>query len=166
VDCVAEGADHGKALIVALGNPLMGDDGAGAAVLERLRQQGADRRARLCELGAAGVDLLIEMEGAHMLVLLDAMVSPDPPGTVRVFEQSEIFAYAESRGGGSHQPSLAETLRMAEKLALLPPRVALVGIAARQFELGAGLSPEVAAAVDQAAEAALHLLDGEPRTSA
>jgi Ni,Fe-hydrogenase maturation factor len=55
---------------------------------------------------------------------------------------------------------------MAEKLALLPPRVALVGIAARQFELGAGLSPEVAAAVDQAAEAALHLLDSKPRRSA
>ncbi|MGQ9916052.1 MAG: hydrogenase maturation protease [Bryobacteraceae bacterium] len=148
---MAEAAGRGKAVIAALGNPLMGDDGAGAAVLEELRRRGAGRCARLCNVGAAGVDLLLELEGAPALVMVDAMLAEDPAGTVRVLSGEEIFAYAARRGGGSHQPSLTETLRLGRQLGLLPPRVAVVGIVARQFDLGAGLSPEVAAAVPTAA---------------
>jgi hydrogenase maturation protease len=145
-------------LIAALGNPLMGDDGVGAAVLEELRRRGAQARARLHDAGAAGVDLLLELEGVHTLVLLDAVCSGAPPGTVRVLEGDEIHRYAEQRGLGSHQPSLAGTLRLAGQLGLLPPRIAVVGIEARQFALGAGLSPEVAAAVPAAAAEVARLL--------
>ncbi len=158
---MAEAAGKRKPVIAALGNPLMGDDGAGAAVLEELRRRGAANTARLCDVGAAGVDLLLELEEAPALVMLDAMSSDDPPGTVRVFSGEEIFAYAARRGGGSHQPSLTDTLRLARQLALLPPRIALVGIAARQFEFGAGLSPEVAAAVPEAAALAARLMEEE-----
>lgn len=156
---MAQGTDPRRTLIAALGNPLMGDDGAGAAVLEELRRRGAGQRARLCDVGAAGVDLLIELEGVDTLVLLDAVAGEDPPGTVRVFRGGELFQYAEGRGGGSHQPSLAETLRLAERLGMPLRRLALVGIAAAQFGLGQPLSPEVAAAVTRAAEEALRLLD-------
>lgn len=159
MDRMAEAAGKRKPVIAALGNALMGDDGAGAAVLEELRRRGAERRARLCDVGAAGVDLLLELEGAPALVMLDAMASEDPPGTVRVFAGEEIFAYAARRGGGSHQPSLTDTLRLGRQIGLLPPRIALVGIAARQFEFGGGLSPEVAAAVPEAAACALRLLE-------
>lgn len=159
---MAEAGGRGKAVIAALGNPLMGDDGAGTAVLEELRRRGAGRCARLCNVGAAGVDLLLELEGAPALVMVDAMVADDPPGMVRVLSGEEIFAYAARRGGGSHQPSLTETLRLARQLGLLPPRVAVVGIVARQFDFGAGLSPEVAAAVPTAAARAAELVaDGD-----
>lgn len=156
---MAQGTDPRQTLIAALGNPLMGDDGAGAAVLEELRRRGAGRRARLCDVGAAGVDLLLELDSVDTLILLDAMAGADAPGMVRVFRDAELFEYAESRGGGSHQPSLADTLRMAERLGIRLKRTALVGIAAAQFELGRGLSTEVAAAVPQAADAAERLLD-------
>ncbi|MFZ5929398.1 MAG: hydrogenase maturation protease [Acidobacteriota bacterium] len=156
---MAEGSDPRQTLIAALGNPLMGDDGAGAAVLEELRRRGAARRARLCNVGAAGVDLLLELESVGALILLDAVAGAEAPGTVRVFRDAELFGYAESRGGGSHQPSLADTLRMAERLGIRLKTAALVGIAAAQFELGRPLSPEVAAAVPQAADAAERLLD-------
>lgn len=155
---MAERAGAARTLIAALGNPLMGDDGAGPAVLEELRRRGAAARARLHDAGAAGVDLLLELDGVETLVLLDAVCSGDPPGTVRVLEGDGIRRYAEERGLGSHQPSLAGTLRLAEQLGLLPRRIAVVGIAARQFGLGAGLSSEVAAAVPAAADAAARLL--------
>ncbi len=147
---MAERADAARTLIAALGNPLMGDDGAGPAVLEELRRRGAEARARLHDAGAAGVDLLLEMEGVETLVIVDAVCSGEPPGMVRVLEGNEISRYAEQRGQGSHQPSLAETLRLAGQLGLLPPRIAVVGIEAKQFALGAGLSQEVEAAVPAA----------------
>ncbi|MEJ5367156.1 MAG: hydrogenase maturation protease [Bryobacteraceae bacterium] len=159
---MAEATGEDKPVIAALGNPLMGDDGAGAAVLEELRRRGVEERARLCEVGAAGVDLLLVVEHAGALVILDAMASGDPPGVVRVFTGEELFACALSRGGGSHRPSLTDTLRLGRQLGLLPPRIALVGIAAKQFEPGAGLSPEVAAAVPEAAARALQLLEDGP----
>lgn len=159
---MAEATGKPKPVIAALGNALMGDDGAGAAVLEELDRRGARQRARLCDVGAAGIDLLLELEDAPLLVMLDAMVSQDPPGTLRVFHGQEIFSYAESRPGGSHQPSLTETLRLGQQLGMLPHRIVLVGIAARQFELGAGLSTEVAAAVPEAARLVLQLLRDAP----
>lgn len=159
---MAEASGRRKPLIAALGNALMGDDGAGAAVLEELRRRGLEQSARLCDVGAAGVDLLLELEGAPALVMVDAMVADEPPGTVRVFEGGEIFAYAQRRSGGSHQPSLTGTLRLGRQLGLLPPRIAVVGITARQFAFGAGLSPEVAAAVPEAAaRAAVLVTDGK-----
>lgn len=159
MDRVAEAADPRRALIAALGNALMGDDGAGPAVLSELARRGAERRARLCEVGMAGVDLLIELESAGTLILLDAMAGAEAPGTVRVFRGEELFRYAESRGGGSHQPSLADTLRMAERLGMRLKHLALVGIAAAQFELGRPLSEEVRAAIPRAADEAERLLD-------
>ena len=155
---MAEGKGAPGTLIAALGNPLMGDDGAGLAILEELRRRGAEQRARLCDVGAAGVDLLIELNEESALILLDAIAGADPPGTVRVFRNAELFEYAETRGGGSHQPSLAGTLRLGDRLGMRPKMLALVGIVARQFELGQGLSPEVAAAVPRAAEQAERLL--------
>lgn len=155
---MAEGAGAAGTLIAALGNPLMGDDGAGAAVLEELRRRGVPAGVRLYDAGAAGIDLLMELEGVNTLILLDALASEDPAGTVRVLEGEEIFHYAEGRGMGSHQPSLAGTLRLAGRLGLMPARVAVVGITARQFALGAGLSQEVADAVTRAADAVQALL--------
>jgi len=155
---MAEGPGARDTLIAALGNPLMGDDGAGRAILEELRRGGAEQRARLCDVGAAGVDLLIELKEERALILLDAVASADPPGTVRVFRNGELFEYAETRGGGSHQPSLADTLRLGERLGMSLRMLALVGITARQFELGQGLSPEVAAAVPRAAAEAERLV--------
>jgi hydrogenase maturation protease len=155
---MAEGQGARGTLIAALGNPLMGDDGAGRAILEELRRRGAEQRARLCDIGAAGVDLLIELQEERALILLDAVAGADPPGTVRVFRNAELFEYAEARGGGSHQPSLADTLRLGGRLGMSLRMLALVGITARQFELGQGLSPEVAAAVPGAAEQAEKLL--------
>ncbi|MCX7603719.1 MAG: hydrogenase maturation protease [Bryobacteraceae bacterium] len=158
---MAEGTDAARTLIAALGNPLMGDDGAGAAILEELRRRGAAARARLHDAGAAGGDLLLELEGVETLVLLDAGCSEDMPGTVCVLQDEEILQYAEQRGMGSHQPSLADTLRLAGRLSLKPRRILVVGIAARQFGLGAGLSPEVQAAVAEAADAVARRLGWE-----
>lgn len=156
---MAQATDPRRTLIAALGNALMGDDAAGPAVLSELARRGAEQRARLREVGMAGVDLLLELESADTLILLDAMTGPDEPGTVRVFRGEEFFRYAESRGGGSHQPSLADTLRMAERLGMRLKHLALVGIAAAQFELGQPLSDEVRAAIPRAADEAERLLD-------
>ncbi len=145
--------------IVALGNALMGDDAAGSAVLSELARRGAGRRARLRDVGMAGVDLLLELEEADTLILLDALAAPDAPGTVRVFRAEELLQYAESRGGGAHQPSLAETLRMAERLGMRPKHLALVGITAARFEIGQPPSGAVQVAVPRAAGEAERLLD-------
>ena len=160
---MAEADRRGFALIAALGNPLRGDDGLGAALLEELRRRGLGRRARLFDLGAGGVDLLLELEGADALILLDAVASDDEPGTLCVLEGEEIFRYAEARGASSHQPSLASTLRLARELGLLPSRIAVAGVAASHFDFGEGLSPAVAGALPQAAslvEQILHRWEG------
>lgn len=141
-----------RTLIASLGNTLMGDDAAGAAVLGELRRRGLDSSAALKDLHAGGAGLLLELGGVDSLILVDAMLADAPPGAVLVFQDQQLLRHA-ARGGGSHQPGLAETLRLAAALGLAPARVALVGVVALQFDLGAGLSPEVERAIPRAADA-------------
>ena len=98
-----------KTLLVALGNPLSGDDGFGPLVLEQL-QAGTDLKPAVTFLDA-GTDLLNHIEGFagyDRVLLIDAILDPEaklgPPGRVAVVEESGFLSWSEA-SGGVHQIS-------------------------------------------------------------
>ncbi len=145
-------------LIACFGNSLMGDDAFGPRVLERLEAAPLPAGTTLKDLQAPGVDVLLHLEGVERLILIDALASDDEPGTLRVFDRETLLEIPVDARSSPHQPSLLETLHMARALNLLPAEIHMVAVAARQFELGAGLSAEIEAALGAAVEAVLGLL--------
>lgn len=135
-------------LIVGIGDPLRGDDGAGPAVIERLRRRSLPG-VRLETHWGEGASLMALWQSHRQVILVDAMASGAPPGTLRWFGPENLpgsgtFPYSTHRFG------LAEALQLAAVLGELPEEVRVLGIEGRAFEGGGALSPEVERAVEQA----------------
>jgi hydrogenase maturation protease len=145
-------ANSGDALVVCIGNSLAGDDGAGQAVFDRLQKEKLPGDPELVMLGLGGMSLLEYLHGQPLLIVVDAVQLNGPIGQVHVLEAERIPA-ADSPAVSLHGIGLLETLSIVSTLygELAPERTVLVGIEGRRFsELGAPLSREVAAAIDEA----------------
>jgi hydrogenase maturation protease len=73
-------------LVLGLGNPLLSDDGAGLVLLERVRDSGDwSDRVEWVDGGTQGIALLGVLSGRRIAIILDAVESDEPPGTVHVW---------------------------------------------------------------------------------
>lgn len=130
--------------VIGVGNPWRRDDGAGPEAARRLG-------GRVLE--GEPVGLIESFEDAGEVVLVDAVSSGAEPGTVHRLEVGASPLPAEVFGSRStHALGLAEAVELARALGRLPERVLVYGIEGADFSAGAGLSPEVEAAVERVVE--------------
>lgn len=145
---------RGQTLVIGLGNPIMGDDGAGLAALERL-----EREWRLpagvvpVDGGTWGMRLLPLLEDAGAVLLLDAIDAGRAAGTLIVLEREELPRMLGHKLS-PHQIDLSEVLALGELRGSLPTRLAAIGIQPARIEMSASLSPEVASGLAAMAAAA------------
>jgi hydrogenase maturation protease len=126
-----------------VGNRLRGDDGAGPAVASALGAR---------TVAGEPLALLHAWDGADAVVLVDAVRTGAPPGTIHRFDASEAPLPAELGGAAStHALGIGEAIELARALGRLPARVIVVGIEGERFELGDELSAAVAGVVGEAA---------------
>lgn len=144
----------GMAMIVTLGNPQRGDDGAGPAVAARLREAGVD----VVELGEPTrlVDIL---PATGTVVVVDAVISGAPPGSVLVLDLTDA-PLPRKVTASSHTISLAQGLELARTLGAWPDRLILVGIEVEELRPDPGLNPITSRAVGIAVEVIIGLVGG------
>lgn len=150
----------GRALIVCIGNELVADDGAGRAVFERLRAQPLPDTVRLVFLGLGGIDLLEELSGEELLVVVDGVQLGSPAGTVHLLGWDQLPA-TPPRPVSGHGIGIREALGVGAILypERVPQHIRLVGIEGSCFNrLGVGLTEAVARAVPAAVEVIRTLL--------
>ena len=142
-------------LVLGLGNPLMTDDGAGLALLERI---GAGwempPEVRLADGGTLGLALLPLIMDAAQVLLLDAIEAGLPAGAPVELDRDQVPRRYQVLTS-AHQILLSEVLAAAELLGRLPPVLAAVGVQPGVVELGYGLSPAASAGLDAAAKLAV-----------
>jgi len=142
-------------VVIGVGNPLMGDDGLGLAVLAVLQTEWRfDPPVTLLDGGTWGMNLLPQMEDATRLLLLDAIKAGRAPGTpVELVDDAipRLFATKLS----PHEIDLREVLALAELRGTLPAHVVALGAEPERVELGTELRPVVAAAVPHLVERAV-----------
>lgn len=135
-------------LVIGVGNPERGDDGAGIAVLRRLRSPRASgARLRECRGGAA--DLVAAWSGARRVILLDAALSGAHPGTVHRIEAHREPLVEGLRSAASHDRGVAEAVELARSTGRLPRSLVVYAIEGRAFHPGHDLSPSVRLAVER-----------------
>jgi hydrogenase maturation protease len=132
-------------LVLGIGNLLMGDEGVGVHALEALARQPLSPGVRLLDGGTGGFHLLSVFRSEPELVLIDAALDGQPPGTVRVLEPRFASDYPPSLG--AHDIGLRDLVESAALLGSLP-RTRLVAVSiARIGPPGTSLSPDVSAAL-------------------
>ena len=129
-----------KRILIGLGNPFRGDDGAGLEVASRVRSV----ESHPCLLGS--YELMDLWEGADEVIVVDAMVSDAAAGTVRRFDPHRE-ALPSKTFASTHAIGIAETIEMAKLLGTLPDRMTVYGIEASDVTPGTELSPTVEEAV-------------------
>lgn len=147
-------------LILGLGNTLLGDDGAGVLAARNLARLVGDRPdVDLLDGGTLSFTLLPTLETHDRLIVLDAADLGEVPGTVRCLESVAMDEFLGRPRRSVHEVGLCDLLNMARLSGCFPARRALIGVQPGVVGWRDGLTPEVDAALAQAAGLALALLD-------
>jgi hydrogenase maturation protease len=145
-------------LILGLGNVLLTDEAVGVRVAEHLASQPEAEGLRILDGGTMGLTLLVEMEDADTMVIIDAAYLDAEPGTVQVFEGSEMDHFLRTRGRNPHDIGLDDLMDALRLRQAVPENRALVGVQPADLSVGGRMTDAVEAAVPEAAAAAMSLL--------
>jgi hydrogenase maturation protease len=146
-------------LILGIGNTLLGDEGAGVHVLERIRALlGDTANVDLLDGGTLSFTLLPTLETYERLIVLDAAQLNAPAGTVASFEGKEFDEFLGRPRRSVHEVGLCDLMSMAQLAGCHPQCRALIGIQPELIDWSETCSPPVAAALDDAARRAVEFV--------
>jgi hydrogenase maturation protease len=131
-------------LILGCGNADRSDDAAGLLVVRRLRELGVDAYEHSGETLA----LIETWSGSRDVVVVDAVLSGAPPGTITVWDARNAPLPPDQFRCSTHAVGLAEAIELARVLDRLPAKLTLYGIEVVNFERGGAVSPRIADAID------------------
>jgi hydrogenase maturation protease len=138
-----------ETLVLGLGNILLGDEGVGVRVVERLVEQyDLPKRVQGIDGGTLGMALLPYLEEASRLVLVDAVQAHKAPGTLLRLVGDEIPGFLDESRKSSNQESLHNLVTVAMLQGYVPDEVVFWGVQIESADVGLALSPLVAAQVD------------------
>lgn len=146
-------------LVLGLGNILLRDDGVGLTLLDqlqRLRNWGDD--VQFVDGGTRGIALLGFIENRRALLILDAISLGGEPGTIYAWQGLDDFLGMPSSPKTAHEGNALQLLQTAHIMGIVPPRIAVVGIAPHELHTGIGLSELVTNALPSALAQAESLL--------
>jgi hydrogenase maturation protease len=156
-------------VVIGVGNAYRRDDGVGLAVAARLRG-GVPTGVELVVCEQEPSRLIDDWQGAASALVVDAVASGAPPGTLHRFDAGAGPIPAGVFRSSTHAFGVGDAVELARVLGKLPDRVVVYGVEGGEFAAGEGLSAPVEAAVEPAAQAVLDdlkqlLREGEPCTS-
>lgn len=148
-----------KTLVLGVGNILLQDEGVGVQALERLRADyDVPPGVELIDGGVMGLDLLPCLDGVTHLLIIDAVESGQPAGTLIRLEGEAIRATLALKMS-IHQVGLQEVLAAGTLQGMIPAHIVLWGMQPACFDWGTDLSAVVAAQLDPLVEAVAAELD-------
>lgn len=123
-----------------MGNILLEDEGLGIRALELLKRDYAfPPGVELLDGGTTGMGLLDDIGGRDHVLVLDAVQTGEPPGTLVVMRGSEVPVYFGIRVT-PHQLGLADVLATLELSGEQPGSVTVLGMVPESLELSLELS--------------------------
>jgi len=142
--------DSGRSgfIIIGVGNEFRQDDGAGIAVIRRLKSLGMSS-VRIVERDGEGTELLDCFRDAESVIIVDATSSGADPGTVQLFDLHVAALPHGLARSSSHSFGVAEAMEMARTLGGLPVTCLVYAIEGKLFGYGTELSSEVTSAVEE-----------------
>jgi len=150
-------ADPGRpAVVIGVGNEFRRDDGAGPAVIARLRalppgDAGLARATLAVSDGEPG--RLIDLwHDAGIAVVIDAVRDMARPAGHTCTLGPDALAGLADGAASTHGIGLGDAVELARALGRLPERLTVLAVVGRDFGYGPGLTAEVAGAVAELVE--------------
>lgn len=152
-----------RTLVLGLGNEILGDDSVGLRVVRTLRAQlPANSSIEVGEDTHGGLKLMERMIGYQRAIIVDAIQTGSPPGTLHWLSTGGI---PTQRSASSHDVNLPTALSLGRQASALLPIDANIHILAIEAavvdQFAEELSREVELAVPRAVAEIVALLDQE-----
>jgi hydrogenase maturation protease len=129
-----------RVLVLGIGNILLSDEGIGVRAVEELRKNYSfSDGVEIMDGGTLGIDLLYFMEGFQKLLVIDAVLGGDSPGTLYKFKGDEVKAYFRKKVS-AHELGFQEVLALADLLGRKPEEIVLIGIEPESLDISVELS--------------------------
>lgn len=150
-----------KTLIIGLGNPIVRDDSVGLRVAAQLRPRLAQRSdVDIVEDYWGGLKLMERMVGYDRAIVVDAIQTGSPPGTLHRLSCRDI---PTQRSASAHDVNLPTALELGRRAGQhLPPdeQIVLIGIEVEDIiHFGETCTPAVEAAIPRAVAEILRALE-------
>ncbi len=153
-----ETAYRGRLLILGLGNLLMGDEGLGVHLAQRLEQCNAlPDGVHTLEGGTAGFQLTEYFLAYPVVVLIDATLDGQPAGAIRLLKPR--FSSEFPKALSTHDIGLKDLLDGLTLMGRMPEIYLFVVSVSELQPMHIGLSPEVEAVMPELERRVLQLVN-------
>ncbi len=146
-----------RIVVLGVGNILLKDEGVGVRVIEKLQgQYTLPENVRVVDGGTQGLWLLSTIQEADHLIVVDAVLGGDEPGTIYRLTKDDLPKGLRVKQS-AHDSDLVEALNLCALLEAEPKSVVVVGIEPADIQpFGVDLTEKIAVKVD---ELVLRVLD-------
>jgi len=132
-----------KILIAGIGNLLLGDEGIGVHVIRELSKKALPEEVELAEIGTATFELARVMQGKDKVIIVDAVLTEEPPGTIFKLTPNDFKGGERKLLTHLHQYGIIEALESAALMGTTPD-VVIFGITPKDYQTPSlELTPEL-----------------------
>ena len=145
-----------KILLLGIGNYLMGDEGLGVYIANRLAEMPLPDGVEVLDGGSSGFHLYGHLERFPVVIMADATLDNQPAGTIRLLEPR--FSADFPRAMSTHDIGLRDVVE-ALSIQNALPKIYLFVVSVNELQsMTIGLSPAVQKAADEVADAMYTLM--------
>ena len=135
-------------LVLGIGNILLQDEGLGVRAVEAiLNRYDIPPGIELLDGGTAGMSLMEFMAGREQLIIVDAVQTGEPPGSLVSMREDDVPAYFHTHIT-PHDIGLADVLATLHLTGETPDHILLLGLVPEALELSLELSQTVTDKLD------------------
>ena len=130
-----------KILILGLGNVLLNDEGIGVKVIEALESEKLPDNVDILDGGTGGFVLLSLFQDYNIIIIIDATLSDEPPGTIKVLKPK--FASDFPKSLSTHELGMKDMIESAMLLEKVPELFLIAVTINPQQDMDMIVTPEI-----------------------
>ena len=131
-----------KIIVIGIGNSLVGDDGLGPKVVQKLQQEEWSEKILTLNGGTYPLNYLKELSQAQYVIAVDTIKGGNSVGTIYNFDLADIRSNI-NYNTNAHNYTLPQVIDLAQEMTFLPQQVIYYGIEPSNLNLSNQLSNPV-----------------------
>ena len=136
-----ENANNKKVLILGLGNILLNDEGIGVRVVEEMEKTKLPSNTDILDGGTGGFVLLSLFHEYQTIIIIDATLSDEEPGTIKVLEPKFSSDFPKSLS--THELGMKDMIESAILLGKVPKLYLVAVTISPHQDMDMKVTPEI-----------------------